>query len=93
MVYNNARSLTADAGVADHCTFIECDMRKAIVDSAAYDAALFLYLYAQLAVFRREEAADLLRKMAAAYGMGCLCTTRRSGTSMWRNVVHRPGVT
>lgn len=64
----HARLLAAEAGVADRCTFIECDVRKAIVESNAYDAALFLY--GQIAVFRREEAAALLHTMAAALRLG-----------------------
>lgn len=63
-----ARTLAADAGVADRCIFIECDVREAVVDRSAYDAALFLY--GQIAVFRREEAVDLLHKMAVALRPG-----------------------
>ncbi len=63
-----AREQAINAGVADRCTFIEYDVREAVVESRAYDAALFLY--GQLAVFRREEAAALLHKMAAGLRPG-----------------------
>ena len=64
----HARHLASETGVADRCTFLEGDVRTVAVDAGAYDAALFLY--GQLAVFRREEAAALLHKMAAALRPG-----------------------
>jgi len=61
-----ARALAAEQGVDDRCSFIQADVRTALSEQAgrAYDAALFLY--GQLAVFTRAEAAQLLRSAAAA---------------------------
>jgi SAM-dependent methyltransferase len=64
----HARALAVDAGVVDRCTFIELDVRDVSVERGAYDAALFLY--GQLAVFRREEATALLDKIAAGLRPG-----------------------
>lgn len=63
-----ARELAARQGVADRCTFIEQDVRTVAIEPAAFDAALFLY--GQLAVFPRHEAAALLRRMANALRPG-----------------------
>lgn len=63
-----ARELAAAADVEDRCRFIEADVRQYEPEPAAYDAALFLY--GQLAVFPRDEAAALLRKTAGALRPG-----------------------
>jgi SAM-dependent methyltransferase len=65
-----ARKLAAEQRVVDRCTFVEADVRAALPTQAgqAYDAALFLY--GQLAVFTRAEAAQLLRDVAAALRVG-----------------------
>lgn len=63
-----ARELAAAAGVTDQVTFIESDVRNFRPEPAAYDAALFLY--GQLAVFPREDAAALLASAAAALRPG-----------------------
>ena len=53
------------------CHFKLKDVRKATYPPASYDAALFLY--GQLAVCRRQEAAKLLRDIATALKPGsCL---------------------
>ncbi len=64
----HARQLAIEAGVSDRCAFIEADVRGYAPEPAAYDAALFLY--GQLAVFPRDEAAALLNKTAAALRPG-----------------------
>ena len=63
-----ARQWAATEGVSDLCAFIEADVRAYEPEPEAYDAALFLY--GQLAVFPREEAAALLGKAAAALRPG-----------------------
>jgi SAM-dependent methyltransferase len=63
-----ARQSAATAEVADRCAFIESDVRDYDPEPGSYDAALFLY--GQLAVFPRHEAAALLRKIAAALRPG-----------------------
>lgn len=63
-----ARQLAAEEGVGDRCTFIETDVRAWEPESGVFDAAIFLY--GQLAVFPRHEAATLLRKAAAALRPG-----------------------
>ena len=68
-----ARELAARQGVAERCTFIESDVRTIALEPGAFDAALFLY--GQLAVFPREEAASLLGRMAEALrpgGVACV---------------------
>lgn len=62
----HAREWAEACGVVGRCRFVEGDVRQAMTGQvgAGYDAALFLY--GQLAVFRREEAARLLRQAAAA---------------------------
>jgi SAM-dependent methyltransferase len=64
----HARRLADEAGVALRCAFVEADVRQYDPEPAAYDAALFLY--GQLAVFPRENAAALLGKAAAALRPG-----------------------
>lgn len=64
----HARQLAAEAGVAERCTFVEADVRDYEPAAAAYDAALFLY--GQLAVFPRQQAAALLGKAARALRPG-----------------------
>ena len=63
-----ARRLAADAGAAQQCEFVEADVRGYTPEPAAFDAAIFLY--GQLAVFPRDEAASLLRKAAGALRPG-----------------------
>ena len=62
----HARELAAREGVADRCRFTQADVRTALPleAGAGYDAALFIY--GQLAVFTREEAAQLMRGCAEA---------------------------
>ena len=57
-----ARQLAAERDVANHCRFIESDVRQMAFEPGQYDAALFLY--GQLSVFKVEETSDLLRKIA-----------------------------
>ena len=64
----HARRLAAEEGVAERCAIVEADVRDYLPEAGTYDAALFLY--GQLAVFPREEAAALLRKTAAALRPG-----------------------
>lgn len=65
-----ARELAEASGVAGRCQFLQADVREAMAGQVGqgYDAALFLY--GQLAVFRREEAAQLLRQAADALRPG-----------------------
>jgi SAM-dependent methyltransferase len=64
----HARQLAAAAGVAERCAFVEADVRDYEPEAGAYDAVLFLY--GQLAVFPRDEAAALLAKAARALRPG-----------------------
>ena len=64
----HARRLAEAAGVAERCLFIEGDVRDYEPEAGSYDAALFLY--GQLAVFPRDEAAALLGKAARALRPG-----------------------
>lgn len=57
----HARELAARLGVNEHCHFIEADIRSVDSGTSDFDAALFLY--GQLAVFPREEAARLVREI------------------------------
>jgi SAM-dependent methyltransferase len=59
-----ARQSAAEAGLAERCTFELRDVRTMDVPPGSFDAALFIY--GQLAVFTPQEAADLLRRCAAA---------------------------
>jgi len=63
-----ARSLAGRQGVTASCSFLQQDVRTATFPLAAFDAALFLY--GQLAVFRREEASALLQKIATSLKPG-----------------------
>jgi ubiquinone/menaquinone biosynthesis C-methylase UbiE len=63
-----ARNLAEENDVQDHCEFIEQDVREAVLPPDTYDAALFIY--GQLAVFRREEAFALLEKIARSLKRG-----------------------
>ena len=63
-----ARELAQAEGVADRCTFIEQDVRAAVLEPGAYDAVLFLY--GQLAVFTIADAQRLLAKAVAALRPG-----------------------
>ncbi len=63
-----ARDLAQQAGVADRCTFIEQDIRSIELPVAGFDAALFIY--GQLGVFPKAEAAQLLTKAATALKPG-----------------------
>ena len=64
----HARDLARSQGVSDRCTFIESDARDMDFGQAEFDAALFIY--GQLAVFKREEAQDLLTRVAQALKPG-----------------------
>ena len=61
-----ARELAAGQGLAGHCRFIQADVRAELPRHAGqgYDAATFIY--GQLAVFTRAEAAALLAAAAQA---------------------------
>lgn len=63
-----ARTLTAENGVQDKFEFIEADVRQVDLPANTFDAALFIY--GQLAVFRREEAMALLEKIARSLKSG-----------------------
>ena len=64
----HARQQAEAVGVAERCTFIEADVRDYEPAAGVFDAALFLY--GQLAVFPRHEAAALLAKAARALRPG-----------------------
>jgi SAM-dependent methyltransferase len=64
----HARQLAEAAGVAGRCAFVEADVRDYEPEAGAFDAALFLY--GQLAVFPRHEAAALLAKAGRALRPG-----------------------
>ncbi len=61
-----ARELAAEQGVAERCRFIQADVRDELPRHAGqgYNAATFIY--GQLAVFTRDEAAALLAAAAQA---------------------------
>lgn len=61
-----ARDLAAEQGVDERCRFIQADVRDELPRHAGqgYDAAIFIY--GQLAVFPRDEAAALLAAAAQA---------------------------
>jgi SAM-dependent methyltransferase len=63
-----ARILAEQRGVAERCTFIEQDVRTTDFGTARYDAVLFLY--GQLAVFPKGEAADLIVRIHRALKPG-----------------------
>ncbi len=64
----HARQLAEAAGVAERCAFIEADVRDYEPEAGVFDAALFLY--GQLAVFPRHQAAALLARAARALRPG-----------------------
>lgn len=64
----HARRLAEQSGTGGRAVFVEADVREYAPEPAAYDAALFLY--GQLAVFPRAEAAALLAKAARALRPG-----------------------
>ena len=59
-----AREYAERQGVTASCSFLEQDVRTVTFAPTSYDAGLFLY--GQLAVFRREEALALLKEIARA---------------------------
>lgn len=65
-----ARELATEQGVAERCRFIQADVRAELPRHAGqgYDAATFIY--GQLAVFTRAEAATLLAAAAQALRPG-----------------------
>ena len=65
-----ARDLAAEQGVDDRCNFIQADVRTALPEQAGQDFDAALFLYGQLAVFTRAEAAQLLQGAAAALRAG-----------------------
>lgn len=68
----HARRLAVQRNVVDHCRFVESDVRRLEIEEPPFDAALFLY--GQLAVFPRDEAARLLRQIGAHLAPGArLC--------------------
>ena len=64
----HARDLAKAEGVAERCNFVEADVREVDFGRERFDAALFLY--GQLAVFPREQAQDLLTRIAFALRPG-----------------------
>lgn len=65
-----ARELAAEQGVDDRCSFIQADVRTTLPGQAGLDFDAALFLYGQLAVFTRAEAAQLLRGAASALRAG-----------------------
>lgn len=63
-----AGNLAQQAGISKRCFFVEQDVRKVDIVEGLYDSALFLY--GQLAVFPREDARDLLAKIARSLRPG-----------------------
>ena len=63
-----ARDWAMSEGVADRCTFVEQDVRQIDCSGADFDAVLFIY--GQLAVFKKEEAAGLLQGIVRALRSG-----------------------
>jgi len=63
-----ARTLAAENKVEEQCVFIEQDVREVVLPPNTFDGALFIY--GQMAVFRREEAQALLAKIAASLKPG-----------------------
>jgi len=64
----HAKELAVSQGVTSRCTFIQQDVRQMDYGQAGFDAALFIY--GQLAVFKREEAQALLTQIAQALKPG-----------------------
>lgn len=63
-----ARRQAAENDVAGYCTFVEQDVREIDYAGSNFDAALFIY--GQLAVFKREEAQMLLNRVAQSLKPG-----------------------
>ena len=63
-----ARTLAEESNVQDKCEFTEQDVRQVNLPPDRYDAALFIY--GQLAVFRREQAFALLSNIAGSLKPG-----------------------
>jgi ubiquinone/menaquinone biosynthesis C-methylase UbiE len=63
-----AKEIVEREGVAEQCTFIQQDVRQMGVTKESFDAALFIY--GQLAVFKREEARALLTNIVQALKPG-----------------------
>lgn len=63
-----AKHLATNQGVAGRCAFIQQDVRQATLPPDSFDAALFIY--GQLGVFPREEAAQLLARIAQSLKPG-----------------------
>ncbi|MEJ2750155.1 MAG: class I SAM-dependent methyltransferase, partial [Anaerolineae bacterium] len=63
-----AKELAAAKGAADNCWFIQQDVRQMDFAGSDFDAALFIY--GQLAVFKREEAQQLLNQVAQSLRPG-----------------------
>lgn len=63
-----ARALAQQAGVAARCVIIEQDVREVTLPEASFDAVLLIY--GQLAVFPKQEAAQLLAKAASVLKPG-----------------------
>lgn len=63
-----ARETASKMGIADRCEIIEEDVRHLEVAPASFDAATFIY--GQLAVFPKEVAKQLLKKLSRALKPG-----------------------
>jgi ubiquinone/menaquinone biosynthesis C-methylase UbiE len=63
-----ANKLAARHAVLSRCTFIEQDVRQMKPAEASFDAAIFMY--EQLAVFKKEDAQELLATIAKALKPG-----------------------
>jgi SAM-dependent methyltransferase len=63
-----ARDLALSEGVVEQCTFVERDVRQMDYCGANFEAALFLY--GQLAVFKRAEAKALLNQIVQSLRPG-----------------------
>lgn len=63
-----AREQADKMNVGDRCTFVEQDVRQMTLKGDHFDAAIFIY--GQLAVFTREEAHQLLTKIAESLKHG-----------------------
>ncbi len=64
----HAEALAAKAGVSGRCRFIRQDVRQMEIPAESFDAALFIY--GQLAVFKKEEAQSLLANIVQALKPG-----------------------
>ena len=63
-----AKELAGREGMMEQCTFIQQDVRQMALPAESFDAALFIY--GQLAVFKRAEAQALLTGIAQALKPG-----------------------